>query len=190
LNAKLNQKKYSAYSLSVKVRLLIQSTSLNNQRSPALGEAIRPYVTCRHRSSGYGCQRIYTISSTSAEIGANVSVISLSGSTGTNLSKFLPGQWLNLHLDGLEVLRGYGIISVLDAALAAQGIALGSKPHVKVIIQNAPTIQIQQPRAEVSLRVGTQLNILFGGSFVWPPNSVHTTPITRVVSLAGGVGVR
>ena len=119
-----------------------------------------------------------------------MSVLSLFGSTATNLSKFLPGQWLNLHLDGLEVLRGCGIISVPGAALAAQDIAPGSKPHVEVIIQNAPTIQIQQPRAEISLHVGTQLNISFGGSFVWPPNSVHTTLITRVVFLAGGVGVR
>jgi hypothetical protein len=132
--------------------------------------------------------RILRLDFNAAEIGANVSVISLFGSTGTNLSKFLPGQWLNLHLDGLEVLRGYGIISVPGAALAAQDLAPGSKPHVEVIIQNAP--QIQQPRAEVSLLVGTQLNISFGGSFVWPPNNVHTTPITRVVFLAGGVGVR
>jgi hypothetical protein len=135
--------------------------------------------------------RILRLDFNAAEIGANVSVVTLLfGSTGTDLTKFLPGQWLSLHLDGLEVLRGYGIISVPGAALAAQDIALGSKPHVEVIIQNAPTIQIQQPRAEVSLLVGTQLNISFGGSFVWPPNSVHTTPITRVVFLAGGVGVR
>jgi hypothetical protein len=135
--------------------------------------------------------RILRLDFNAAEIGANVSVVTLLfGSTGTDLTKFLPGQWLILHLDGLEVLRGYGIISVPGAALAAQDIAPGSKPHVEVIIQNAPTIQIQQPRAEVSLLVGTQLNISFGGSFVWPPNSVHTTPITRVVFLAGGVGVR
>jgi hypothetical protein len=134
--------------------------------------------------------RILRLDFNTAEIGANVSVVSLFGSTGTKLSKFIPGQWLNLHLDGLVVLRGYGIISVPGAALAAQDIAPGSKPHVEVIIQNVPTIQMQQPQAEVSLLVGTQLNISFGGSFVWPPNSVHTTPITRVVFLAGGVGVR
>lgn len=87
------------------------------------------------------------------------------------------------------MLRAYGIISVPGAALAVQDIVLGSKPHVEVIIPIAHTIQIQQPRAEDCLTVGTQLNVSFGGSFVWPPHSVGTSPISRVVFLAGGVSV-
>ena len=133
--------------------------------------------------------RILRLDFNAAESGANVSVVYSSGYTSTNSSKFLPGQWLNLHLEGLEVSRGHGIISTPSAALAPRDVTSGSKPHVEVVIQKAPTTEMQRLRAEVSLLVGTQLKISFGGSFVWPPNSAGT-PMTRVVFLAGGMGVR
>ncbi|CAI6241382.1 unnamed protein product [Periconia digitata] len=122
-----------------------------------------------------------------AEVNEYTRIVRLDFDAIAKGANFLPGQWLNLHLKNSGLSCRCSIISAPSAALAAEDITLGSKPHIEVIIQNAPTPLIQSSQAGIFLPVGTQLNISFGGSFVWPPNSVGTASITRVVFLAGGV---
>ena len=125
------------------------------------------------------------------------------------MSKFIPGQWLDLHFDGLiSKAGGYGypILSTPSAAAAVATTTATTattltstvgnvspayyQPYVELAVEKTPQAQ-QQLWADVPSVIGMELMVsVRGGSFIWPPSSsLGISAIRSVVFLAGGEGV-
>ena len=92
-----------------------------------------------------------------------------------------------MFVPGLAKAGGFTITSTprdADAQPARDG-------YVELAVQdspkNPPAAWLWRPRSEI---VGTSLWIRVGGSFAWPPPSVHAEEVKRLVLVAGGVGIK
>ena len=110
---------------------------------------------------------------------------------GTNyLSKFAPGQWLDVFCPDIEKAGGFTITSPPSFAKPDTLNTL-HKPFLELAVQrspdNPPAAWLWQPAEEI---IGKELAVRVGGSFVWPPPGLNPTVVTRVVFIAGGVGIK
>ncbi|EED24505.1 conserved hypothetical protein [Talaromyces stipitatus ATCC 10500] len=128
---------------------------------------------------------------------------------------FLPGQWLDVHVPGIPQAGGFTITStpadaqplpIPDPTIIQDGTDQlahqqsefgvssagldGRYPYVELAIQdspsNPPAAWLWKPHSQI---LGVDLRVRVGGSFVWPPASVRTDQIHKVVFVAGGVGI-
>ncbi|KAF2867095.1 hypothetical protein BDV95DRAFT_503427 [Massariosphaeria phaeospora] len=102
---------------------------------------------------------------------------------------FLPGQWLDVHVPGIEKAGGFTITS---ASGHAKPTASDDEhvPFLELAVQkspdNPPAAWLWQIEESI---VGKELDVRVGGSFVWPPPGVDMDKIKRAVFIAGGVGI-
>ncbi|KAF1995832.1 hypothetical protein P154DRAFT_580536 [Amniculicola lignicola CBS 123094] len=103
--------------------------------------------------------------------------------------KFLAGQWLDVHVPGIDKAGGFTITSSPRHARPAAS-EDASKPFFELAVQqspdNPPAAWLWQPEEHI---LGRELAVRVGGSFVWPPPGVAQERIKRVVFIAGGVGI-
>ena len=100
------------------------------------------------------------------------------------MNQFLPGQWLDVYVPGISSPGGFTITSTPQDVATQDG-------YLELAIQRAP----ENPCAawfwqDVERIREKQVKVRVGGSFVWPPPSIPASDITRVVFVAGGVGVK
>ncbi|KAL8739846.1 MAG: hypothetical protein Q9190_007391 [Brigantiaea leucoxantha] len=105
--------------------------------------------------------------------------------------QFLPGQWLDVHIHGLQQAGGFTITSAPKEAQPGTGSETGSRDgYLELAVQksprNPPAAWLWRPETEI---LGCDLHVRVGGSFVWPPPGLDPTSITRAVFVAGGVGI-
>ncbi|KAF6240531.1 hypothetical protein HO173_001199 [Letharia columbiana] len=97
--------------------------------------------------------------------------------------KFLPGQWLDVHVPRIPQAGGFTITSTPDDLKK-------DEPYLELAVQHSPN---NPPAAWLWQRekkiLGTELQIRVGGSFVWPPPGIDTNQVHKVVLVAGGVGI-
>lgn len=119
--------------------------------------------------------------------------------------KFLPGQWLDVHIPSIATAGGFTITSTpadaqLLSSLESPVPLLGAEtsapasqggPYVELAVQNSPSnppaAWLWRPKDEI---LGKEINIRVGGSFVWPPTGVDIQKVKNVVLIAGGVGIK
>ncbi|KAI0491257.1 hypothetical protein F4859DRAFT_460887 [Xylaria cf. heliscus] len=122
--------------------------------------------------------------------------------------RFLPGQWLDVYVPGVEKAGGFTITSTpRDARLphsssthdpAADGTpddrtpaTLRGGPYLELAVQkspeNPPAAWLWRSPADAIL--GSELRVRVGGGFVFPPPGINVRLLRRVVFVAGGVGV-
>ncbi|KAF2820062.1 hypothetical protein CC86DRAFT_361677 [Ophiobolus disseminans] len=101
---------------------------------------------------------------------------------------FLPGQWLDVFVPGVEKAGGFTITSSPRDALPQSD--LEHTPFFELAIQKSPS---NPPAAwlwqDVQDIQGQEINVRVGGSFVWPPPGIDINKIKRVIFIAGGVGI-
>ncbi|OCL14413.1 hypothetical protein AOQ84DRAFT_281101 [Glonium stellatum] len=107
--------------------------------------------------------------------------------------KFLPGQWLDVHVPGLAKAGGFTITSTPRDALPQSSEPEPDQrqsPFLELAVQesplNPPAAWLWRPSEEI---IGQELHVRVGGSFVWPPPGVNANETHRVVFIAGGVGI-
>lgn len=128
---------------------------------------------------------------------------------------FLPGQWLDVHIPSIPQAGGFTITSTPADALplpipdptiiqdgtenlshqqgefGTEAAADGRYPYVELAVQQSPSnpaaAWLWRPHKEI---LGCELRVRVGGSFVWPPASVRTDQIHKIVFVAGGVGIK
>ncbi|KAJ9664287.1 hypothetical protein H2201_005279 [Coniosporium apollinis] len=107
--------------------------------------------------------------------------------------KFLPGQWLDVHIPGLPKAGGFTVTSTPAEAAplpsAAQFSDGAAVPYLELAVQktaNPPAKWLWRPAEEI---LGARLVVRVGGSFVWPPPGIDIRSINKVVFVAGGVGI-
>lgn len=89
-----------------------------------------------------------------------------------------------MHIPGILQVGGFSITSTPNDAKGEHG-------YVELAIQDAP----QNPPAAWFWRPFNdikhiKINIRAGGSFVWPPPGINMETISKVVLVAGGVGIK
>ncbi|KAI1746400.1 hypothetical protein F4680DRAFT_19908 [Xylaria scruposa] len=112
--------------------------------------------------------------------------------------RFLPGQWLDVYVPGVERAGGFTITSTpRDARLphpstdatSHDGSADGG-PYLELAVQkspeNPPAAWLWQSPKSI---LNTELRVRIGGSFVFPPPGINVRGLRRVVFVAGGMGV-
>ncbi|KAK0651715.1 hypothetical protein B0T16DRAFT_404511 [Cercophora newfieldiana] len=101
--------------------------------------------------------------------------------------KFLPGQWLDLHIPSLSKPGGFTITSSPSSSLPSPS---NPTPYVELAIQRSPSnpaaAYLFQPPFQL---LNTPLSVRVGGSFTFPPSGIPASTLRRVVFIAGGVGV-
>ncbi|OCK87987.1 uncharacterized protein K441DRAFT_647580 [Cenococcum geophilum 1.58] len=107
--------------------------------------------------------------------------------------KFLPGQWLDVHVPGLTKAGGFTITSTPRDALPQSSEPEPNQlhsPFLELAVQespsNPPAAWLWRPSEEI---LGKEFQVRIGGSFVWPPPGVNLDEIHRVIFIAGGVGI-
>ncbi|KKY14286.1 hypothetical protein UCRPC4_g06819 [Phaeomoniella chlamydospora] len=100
------------------------------------------------------------------------------------------GQWLDVHIPGVQEIGGFTITSPPSAAILAP---LNSHPYLELAVQkspsNPPAAFLWRPIPEIK---NAELQVRVGGNFVWPPpklSSQEVSSIKRAVFIAGGVGI-
>ncbi|KAI0865591.1 hypothetical protein F4860DRAFT_258248 [Xylaria cubensis] len=114
--------------------------------------------------------------------------------------RFLPGQWLDVYVPGVEKAGGFTITSTpKDARLPHPPVSSATSndesveagPYLELAVQKSP----ENPpaawlwRSPASSIIGTELRVRIGGSFVFPPPGINVRGLRRVVFVAGGMGV-
>ncbi|KAI1336166.1 NADH-cytochrome b-5 reductase [Xylariaceae sp. FL0016] len=102
--------------------------------------------------------------------------------------RFLPGQWLDVHVPGVPTAGGFTITS---PPAKARSSTPGAPPgYLELAVQKSPD---NPPAAwlwrDVPSIQGQPLHVRVGGSFVWPPPGINARSLRRAVFVAGGVGV-
>ena len=104
--------------------------------------------------------------------------------------KFLPGQWLDVHVPGVAKAGGFTITSSPRDAVPSYS-DISSKLFLELAIQkspdNPPAAWLWQPKERI---IGKELAVRVGGGFVWPPPGINLGSIRRAVFIAGGVGIK
>ncbi|KAI0197435.1 hypothetical protein EV127DRAFT_507669 [Xylaria flabelliformis] len=116
--------------------------------------------------------------------------------------RFLPGQWLDVYVPGVDRAGGFTITSTpKDARLphppesstdaTSNDESAEGGPYLELAVQkspdNPPAAWLWQSPA--SSIIGTELSVRIGGSFVFPPPGINVRGLRRVVFVAGGMGV-
>ncbi|KAK3359342.1 hypothetical protein B0T25DRAFT_95309 [Lasiosphaeria hispida] len=101
--------------------------------------------------------------------------------------KFLPGQWLDVHVPTIPKPGGFTITSPPSSATAPETSHNG---YLELAIQRSS----ENPAAawlwqDPALILGATLHVRVGGSFVWPPPVAAVSALRKVVFVAGGVGI-
>ncbi|KAI1436061.1 hypothetical protein GGR50DRAFT_693623 [Xylaria sp. CBS 124048] len=142
------------------------------------------------------------------EVNATTRVFRLGIPQGSHPIRFLPGQWLDVYIPGVEKAGGFTITSTPGEALlpylspsspeldtlgpGKETDARPKRPYLELAVQkspdNPPAAWLWRDDPLASL-VGAQLRVRVGGSFVWPPAGIDVRALRRVVFVAGGVGV-
>ncbi|KAI0552492.1 hypothetical protein F4679DRAFT_67975 [Xylaria curta] len=105
--------------------------------------------------------------------------------------RFLPGQWLDVYVPGVERAGGFTITSTpRDARLPHPATSNDEGPYLELAVQKSP----DNPPAAWLWRssesiLDTELRVRIGGSFVFPPPGINVRGLRRVVFVAGGMGV-
>ena len=100
-----------------------------------------------------------------------------------------PGQWLDVHIPGLDQVGGFTITSAPSTAILAP---LNQHPYIELAIQNTsnpPAAYLWQPFSNIR---NTELQVRVGGSFTWPPPQLSHSDLKslkRAVFIAGGIGI-
>lgn len=111
----------------------------------------------------------------------------LPNSFWTKTIQFKPGQWLDVHIQGLSGAGGFTITSTPSLA---QG-SLEKDGILELAVQRAPqNVHAMYLWQHHSVSLGAKMLIRPGGNFTWPPPSVALRSIKKVVFLAGGVGIK
>jgi hypothetical protein len=112
-------------------------------------------------------------------------------------TQFLPGQWLDVYVPGIPKPGGFTITSIpLDAQPKQIVSQLSSETpykklgYLELAVQespsNPPAAWLWQPIPDI---IHQELNVRVGGSFVWPPPDIDLQEVSRIVFVAGGVGI-
>ncbi|KAI0445398.1 hypothetical protein F4803DRAFT_151275 [Xylaria telfairii] len=113
--------------------------------------------------------------------------------------RFLPGQWLDVYVPGVEKAGGFTITSTPRDARLPHTPADGNEsaatpqggPYLELAVQKSP----ESPsaaylwRTPVDAILGSELRVRVGGGFVFPPPGINVRALRRVVFVAGGMGV-
>jgi ferredoxin-NADP reductase len=96
----------------------------------------------------------------------------------------LAGQWLDTYIPGNPKPGGFTLTSTPRAA------ADPKSPYLELAVQespeNPPAAWLWQSPPNIT---GSKLQVRVGGSFVFPPAEIPLDDISRVVFVAGGVGI-
>ncbi|KAL8805134.1 MAG: hypothetical protein Q9182_002116 [Xanthomendoza sp. 2 TL-2023] len=101
--------------------------------------------------------------------------------------KFLPGQWLDVHLPHVRQAGGFTITSTpKDAQHTADRhgyleLAIQKSPN------NPPAAWLWKSENDI---LGSDVHVRVGGNFVWPPPGLDPKRIETVTFIAGGVGIK
>ena len=89
-----------------------------------------------------------------------------------------------MHIPGVRQVGGFSITSTPDDAEAEHG-------FVELAIQDAPknppAAWFWRPVDEIRQ---SRIDIRVGGNFVWPPLGMDVESITKIILVAGGVGIK
>ncbi|KAF2756496.1 ferredoxin reductase-like protein [Pseudovirgaria hyperparasitica] len=101
--------------------------------------------------------------------------------------KFLPGQWLDVHIPGIYKAGGFTLTSTPEDLSPSTD---DEYPYLELAIQNAPSnpaaAWLWRPQHEI---LKSDLDVRVGGSFTWPPSTIKPERIHKVVLVAGGIGI-
>ncbi|EFQ98657.1 hypothetical protein MGYG_01679 [Nannizzia gypsea CBS 118893] len=111
--------------------------------------------------------------------------------------RFLPGQWLDVHIPNIKHAGGFTITSTPQDASTQESINTTADendkrpPYVELAVQYSPTNPAAkwfwQPTEQI---LDAHVKVRVGGGFVWPPpNGMALDKIRNVVFVAGGVGI-
>ncbi|KAF4451918.1 Oxidoreductase NAD-binding domain-containing protein 1 [Fusarium austroafricanum] len=98
--------------------------------------------------------------------------------------KFSAGQWLDTYVPGHSKPGGFTITSTPRAAADPES------PYFELAVQespdNPPAAWLWKSPPEI---INSKLQVRVGGSFIFPPADITLSEISRVVFVAGGVGI-
>lgn len=101
----------------------------------------------------------------------------------------MPGQWLDVHVPGIDKAGGFTITSSPKQAMSSP--TSDRNPYIELAVQksldNPPAAWLWRPVEEIQ---GKEVLVRVGGSFVWPPPGLDMDKIKRAVFIAGGVGIK
>ncbi|KAF3893845.1 hypothetical protein GTR04_2416 [Trichophyton interdigitale] len=111
--------------------------------------------------------------------------------------KFLPGQWLDVHIPNIKHAGGFTITSTPQDASTQEDIDIAADgndkrlPYIELAVQYSPSNPAAkwfwQPIEQI---LGAYVKVRIGGGFVWPPpNGMALDEVKNVVFVAGGVGI-
>lgn len=100
------------------------------------------------------------------------------------IAQFLPGQWIDAHIPGIPQVGGFSITSTPRDVQRDDG-------YIELAIQRAA----QNPPAawfwrQIDDVKQDDIHVRVGGSFVWPPIGIDQSSITKIIFVAGGVGIK
>ncbi|KZF25055.1 ferredoxin reductase-like protein [Xylona heveae TC161] len=120
------------------------------------------------------------------QINESIKLLRLQIPRGENI-RFLPGQWLDVHVPDVPKAGGFTITSTPDDA---QSKSASTKGFLELAVQrsprNPPAAWLWRSPSEI---LGSVLNVRVGGSFIWPPPGIEIDQIKNLVFIAGGVGI-
>ncbi|KAL8709595.1 MAG: hypothetical protein Q9220_005687 [cf. Caloplaca sp. 1 TL-2023] len=109
---------------------------------------------------------------------------------------FRPGQWLDVHIPGIQQAGGFTITSTPLDGLTTTRTPHDTRPfrevqgYLELAIQkspkNPPAAWLWEPEEEI---LGSHILVRVGGNFKWPPPGIDRENIRRLVFVAGGVGI-
>lgn len=102
------------------------------------------------------------------------------------LVKFLPGNWLDVFIPGLNKAGGFTITSTPSEAKPTTHLP----PSLELAVQQSTNPPAQWLWQEPEVILGSELLVRVGGSFTWPPPQLDAAQIDRLVLIAGGVGIK
>ncbi|ROW02680.1 hypothetical protein VSDG_01644 [Cytospora chrysosperma] len=145
------------------------------------------------------------------EVGRSVRLFRLEIPRTVGSIKFLPGQWLDVFVPGIDRPGGFTITSPPSKAQKPAGpsdAATGARadrddttpttsgddaepaPYLELAVKESPDNAVAQwlwrPVGEI---LSSELKVRVGGSFVWPPPGVLPMTLRKIVFVAGGVGI-
>ncbi|KAL8991498.1 MAG: hypothetical protein Q9169_007853 [Polycauliona sp. 2 TL-2023] len=119
------------------------------------------------------------------QVNESVRLLRLSISSSKEV-KFLPGQWLDVHLPGVRQAGGFTITSTPKDAQHTTD----QDGYLELAIQkspnNPPAAWLWRPEEEIR---HADIYVRVGGNFVWPPPGIDPASIKTIAFVAGGVGI-
>ena len=102
-------------------------------------------------------------------------------------TQFLPGQWLDTFIPTIPKAGGFTITSPPSAAIARKD----GPGYLELAVQNSSNPPAKYFHRPIDSILNTPLAVRVGGSFTYPPPvlPIPTRNITRLVLIAGGVGI-